>query len=82
MTIVVTGATGNVGRPLVQALVDAGEKCARSAANPARRPCRPAWRWWNPPPPAVVTDDVEKILGRPTTTFEQWVSEHRSLFTQ
>jgi uncharacterized protein YbjT (DUF2867 family) len=26
MTIVITGATGNVGRPLVRALVDAGEK--------------------------------------------------------
>jgi len=32
--------------------------------------------------PAIVTDDVEKILGRPATTFEQWVSQHRNLFTQ
>jgi uncharacterized protein YbjT (DUF2867 family) len=32
--------------------------------------------------PATVTDDVEKILGRPATTFAQWVSQHRHLFTQ
>jgi len=32
--------------------------------------------------PALVTHDVEKILGRPATTFAQWVSEHRDLFTQ
>lgn len=30
--------------------------------------------------PAMVTDDVEEILGRPATTFEQWVSQHRNLF--
>jgi uncharacterized protein YbjT (DUF2867 family) len=30
--------------------------------------------------PAVVTDDVEQILGRPATSFEQWVTEHRSVF--
>jgi len=32
--------------------------------------------------PALVTHDVEKILGRPATPFAQWVSEHRDLFTQ
>jgi uncharacterized protein YbjT (DUF2867 family) len=31
--------------------------------------------------PAYVTQDVEKILGRPATTFADWVSEHRELFT-
>lgn len=31
--------------------------------------------------PALVTDDVEKILQRPARTFAQWVSEHRNLFT-
>lgn len=30
--------------------------------------------------PAVVTNDVQKILGRPAQSFEQWVSEHRSVF--
>jgi uncharacterized protein YbjT (DUF2867 family) len=30
--------------------------------------------------PALVTHDVEKILGRPATPFAQWVSEHRDLF--
>jgi uncharacterized protein YbjT (DUF2867 family) len=30
---------------------------------------------------AVVTEDVEKILGRPAQTFEQWVVDHRDLFT-
>ncbi|MGO9381566.1 MAG: NAD(P)H-binding protein [Mycobacterium sp.] len=32
--------------------------------------------------PALVTHDVEKILGRPATPFAQWVSEHRDLFTK
>ena len=31
--------------------------------------------------PALVTHDVEKILGRPATPLAQWVSEHRDLFT-
>jgi uncharacterized protein YbjT (DUF2867 family) len=32
--------------------------------------------------PALVTHDVEKILGRPATPFAQWVAEHRDVFTQ
>src|SRR6185437_15810808 len=31
--------------------------------------------------PAVVTDGVQQILGRPAQTFEQWVLEHKSIFT-
>jgi uncharacterized protein YbjT (DUF2867 family) len=31
--------------------------------------------------PALVTREVEKITGRPATTFAQWVSDHRDLFT-
>lgn len=31
--------------------------------------------------PAVVTHDVEKILGRPATSFADWVTAHRALFT-
>jgi uncharacterized protein YbjT (DUF2867 family) len=31
--------------------------------------------------PALVTREVEKITGRPATTFTQWVSDHRDLFT-
>jgi uncharacterized protein YbjT (DUF2867 family) len=30
---------------------------------------------------AVVTDDVARILGRPPTSFETWVEQHRSAFT-
>ncbi|MDH6242806.1 NAD(P)H-binding protein [Mycobacterium sp. OTB74] len=30
--------------------------------------------------PAVVTDEVERILGRPATTFSQWVRQHRAAF--
>ena len=30
--------------------------------------------------PALVTHDVEKILGRPPVPFAHWVSEHRSMF--
>jgi uncharacterized protein YbjT (DUF2867 family) len=32
--------------------------------------------------PTLVTRDVEKITGRPATTFAQWVAEHRGLFTK
>jgi uncharacterized protein YbjT (DUF2867 family) len=31
--------------------------------------------------PAVVTDAVQQILGRPAQSFEQWVVEHKSIFT-
>jgi uncharacterized protein YbjT (DUF2867 family) len=31
--------------------------------------------------PALVTDEVAKILGRPATRFAHWVSDHRDLFT-
>jgi uncharacterized protein YbjT (DUF2867 family) len=31
--------------------------------------------------PAVITQDIEKILGRPATTFADWVARHRELFT-
>jgi hypothetical protein len=31
--------------------------------------------------PAMVTGDVEEILGRPAATFAQWVSDHRHSFT-
>jgi uncharacterized protein YbjT (DUF2867 family) len=31
--------------------------------------------------PALVTHDVEKVTGHPATTFAQWVSDHRHLFT-
>ncbi len=31
--------------------------------------------------PALVTHDVEKILGRSPVSFAQWVSEHRDLYT-
>ncbi|MFJ8823081.1 NAD(P)H-binding protein [Streptomyces sp. NPDC102467] len=29
---------------------------------------------------AVVTDDVERVLGRPPRTFEEWAREHRAAF--
>jgi uncharacterized protein YbjT (DUF2867 family) len=32
--------------------------------------------------PALVTREVEKITGRPATTFAQWVSDNRQLFTK
>ena len=31
--------------------------------------------------PAVVTDGVQQIVGRPAQSFEQWVVEHKSIFT-
>ncbi|HEX7323655.1 MAG TPA: NAD(P)H-binding protein [Mycobacterium sp.] len=32
--------------------------------------------------PALVTHEVEKILGRPAETFAHWVAAHRALFTK
>ena len=32
--------------------------------------------------PTLVTREVEKITGRPATTFAQWVADHRDLFTK
>jgi uncharacterized protein YbjT (DUF2867 family) len=32
--------------------------------------------------PALVTHEVEKIVGRPAVTFAQWVSDHHNLFTK
>ncbi|WP_431234506.1 NAD(P)H-binding protein [Mycolicibacterium psychrotolerans] len=32
--------------------------------------------------PALVTHDVEKILGRPATPFAQWAHDHAALFTE
>ena len=32
--------------------------------------------------PVLVTHDVEKVTGHPATTFAQWVSDHRHLFTR
>lgn len=32
--------------------------------------------------PALVTHDVEKVLGRPAVPFAQWVAEHRDLFAR
>jgi uncharacterized protein YbjT (DUF2867 family) len=31
---------------------------------------------------AIVTDDVNRILRRPPTSFEAWVDDHRSAFTE
>jgi len=31
--------------------------------------------------PAVVTDEVARILGRPAQSFRQWVTDHAQLFT-
>ncbi|MBI2694798.1 NAD(P)H-binding protein [Mycobacterium nebraskense] len=32
--------------------------------------------------PALVTHDVEKILGRPALPFSQWVADHRDVFAR
>lgn len=32
--------------------------------------------------PALVTHEVEKIVGRPAVTFAQWVADHRDVFTK
>lgn len=32
--------------------------------------------------PALVTHDVEKVLGRPAVPFAQWVAEHRDVFAR
>ncbi|HEX6682636.1 MAG TPA: hypothetical protein VF062_07575 [Candidatus Limnocylindrales bacterium] len=31
--------------------------------------------------PAMVTDEVEKILGRPARTFAAWVTDHQGAWS-
>jgi nucleoside-diphosphate-sugar epimerase len=104
MTIVVTGAIGNVGRPLVESLLRPACTCVPSPVG--RQSYREipadlvrarfvdngfsaqfadayiAMLAATVHSPALVTDDVERILGRPATSFAQWAAEHTALFTE
>lgn len=144
MTIVVTGATGNVGRPLVTELVRAGAHVRAVSRHPdtagfpsevevltsAGAALRGASAMFlnsravgadlaavvelarsagvtrlvalsainvdfsaefadayinllamTVDTPALVTHEVDKILGRPAQSFAQWVDEHRAVFS-
>lgn len=70
MAIVVTGATGNIVVPpnvLREHLIDAGLPGAFASAYIAMLAD-------TLDEPALVTYDVEKILGRQPRTFAEWVS--------
>lgn len=50
--ILVTGATGNVGREVVNLLLEDGKKVAAVNRNPAATRCPAPPTWWAATPPA------------------------------
>ena len=64
--VLVTGATGRVGRVVVARLLDAGVLAAWGATIGR---------------PAFVTSTVSDIVGSPPRTFRQWVTDHAAAFS-
>jgi len=64
--ILVTGATGNVGRRVVERLVAAGRGVRAVSRDPDR---------------AGLPAGVEAVLGRPARTVAQWARDHRADFS-
>jgi uncharacterized protein YbjT (DUF2867 family) len=74
MTILVTGATGGVGRSVVDLLHKAGEPVVAASRRP-----QADMRALDLT--AEMTSDVERATGRPARTFVQWVQDHKADFT-
>ena len=73
--VLVTGATGRVGRVVVDLLIDAGvpvraltHRAEAAATLPANV--------------EVVTGDLTGILGSAPRSFRQWVADHATAFTE
>ncbi len=71
-TILVTGATGHVGRPLIDALLAEGAGVRALTRDPA------ILRNWaqSVGQAAEMAPDLEKIIGRAATTYAQWAARH------
>lgn len=91
MRVVVTGATGLIGRSVVDALIARGDSVAalsRSSASARGRLNRQAelWEWSDPtatPPPAAAlagADAVVHLLGEPVA--QRWTPRARSAITE
>jgi len=87
--VLVTGATGRVGRAVVDLLVDAGLPVRalthRSEAAATPRPVvdmlLAAWGA-TMGRPAFITSTVSGILGSAPRSFRQWVADHATAFTE
>jgi uncharacterized protein YbjT (DUF2867 family) len=105
-TVLVTGATGDVGRPLIEGLLAEGARVRALTRNPAAagrsasRNCPPeTFRQYATrrfPAPVVedllrnwarsvgrtadMAPDLEKIIGRPATTYAQWAARHADAY--
>jgi len=77
--LLVTGATGAIGRPLIDILINEGAKVRAvthgpQAANLMARYARGVGQI------APVTGEVERVLGRPARTYGRWVADHAAAF--
>ena len=78
-TILVTGATGNIGRPLINDLQAEGARVRQYATQRFPAPVvEDLLRNWarSVGQTADMAPDLEKIIGRPATTYAQWVAQH------
>jgi uncharacterized protein YbjT (DUF2867 family) len=74
VTVLVTGATGTVGRHVVHRLLETGQKVRALTRNPAAADLPEGVEV------VAVTDTVELVTGRPARTFAQWATEHAAGF--
>lgn len=75
--ILVTGATGKVGRHLVTGLLAEGAPVRASAHLPAAA-VDDLLRYWADYAgrSAEMSPDLEKVAGRPAMTFAEWATRH------
>jgi uncharacterized protein YbjT (DUF2867 family) len=79
--ILVTGATGNVGRLLIGRLADAGAEVRAVTRHPEATGLPASVEVIKgDPAPAFVSSEVAKILGRPAHTFAEWAADHAADF--
>jgi nucleoside-diphosphate-sugar epimerase len=94
-TILVTAATGHVGRPLIASLLADGVQVRALTRDPAAAhfPPQVAERF---PAPVVedllrrwaqsvgraadIAPDLEKLIGRQATTYAQWAAQHADAY--
>ena len=89
MTILVTGATGNIGRHVVDRLMQAGVRVR------ALKQARKLWSSFMPEAeidaelmilgesvdkPKNVWKTFEQVIGRPGRNYAQWAAEHANDF--